>query len=278
MTMNIRQTTAKGEGITRRSMLKGAAAAMATISIVPRHVLGGPGNRAPSETPVVAGIGIGGVGHGQIQFCDKAGFHVGVLCDIDDVYADHTYKKYPQARRYRDFREMIRDGIIGDVTEVHIWSNRPIEIIWRYSPAIPRLSISGRLRCDSSSPAVRRSVSKRTSSRSTALRASGGHNGTTWIARTGLVASIEGKEPVRISALTVHGHPDAIYRVLENGIVLANPSGHRYTFHLTRIAPSQRFRRLNGSSRQDSKTNNGQPVGETVTLGPRDGLFLVKTQ
>ena len=63
--MSIGQTPSKGEGLTRRNVLKGAAAAMATISIVPRHVLGGPGNRPPSETPVVAGVGIGGVGHGS---------------------------------------------------------------------------------------------------------------------------------------------------------------------------------------------------------------------
>lgn len=203
--MCIKQTNATGKGLTRRNMLKGAAAAMATVSIVPRHVLGGPNRRTPSETPVIAGVGIGGVGHGQIQLCEKAGFHVGVLCDIDDVYAGPTYQKYPQARRYRDFREMLStegdkidavycgtpdhthaiismaalkakkhvltvkpltrtigegrvlaeeatragvmtqmtaapasteegcrtceiiwDGIIGDVTEVHIWSNRPM--------------------------------------------------------------------------------------------------------------------------------------------------------
>lgn len=203
--MSTERSMIQGEGVTRRTMLKSAAATMATVSIVPRHVLGGTARWAPSETPVVAGVGIGGVGHGQIQNCDQAGFHVGVLCDIDDVYAERTYKKYPQARRYRDFREMldtegdkidavycgtpdhthaiismaavkagkhvltvkplthsiwegrqladevtrrgvmtqmtasaastesgcrtceiIWDGIVGDVTEVHIWSNRPL--------------------------------------------------------------------------------------------------------------------------------------------------------
>ena len=36
--------------------------AAATISIVPRHVLGGQGNTPPSEKLNIAGIGIGGMG------------------------------------------------------------------------------------------------------------------------------------------------------------------------------------------------------------------------
>ncbi|HUS90707.1 MAG TPA: Gfo/Idh/MocA family oxidoreductase [Phycisphaerae bacterium] len=190
--------------LSRREVL-GGAAALATISIVPRHVLGGPGKAAPSDKPVVAGVGIGGVGHGQIQACAGAGFHVAVLCDVDDALAERTCKKFPQARRYRDFRKMLAaegdkidavycgtpdhthalislaalkagkhvltvkpltrtiaegrllaaaaakakvmtqmtaspastengcrtceivwDGIVGDVTEAHIWSNRPL--------------------------------------------------------------------------------------------------------------------------------------------------------
>ncbi|HQL73488.1 MAG: putative oxidoreductase [Planctomycetes bacterium ADurb.Bin126] len=92
--------------LSRRRVL-GSAAALGAFSIVPRSVLGAPGAPAPSERPVVAGVGIGGVGHGQIQQCAGAGFHVGVLCDVDSVLADKTFKKFPQARRYRDFREML---------------------------------------------------------------------------------------------------------------------------------------------------------------------------
>jgi hypothetical protein len=190
--------------LTRRGVL-GAAAGLAAITIVPRHVLGGSGRTAPSGTPCVGGVGIGGVGYGQIQQCAAAGFKVVALCDVDDKLADRTAVKFPQARRYRDFRrmladegdkidavycgtpdhthatismaalkagkhaltvkpltrtiwegrllaraaakagvmtqmtaspastdsgcttcEMIWDGIIGDVTEVHIWSDRPL--------------------------------------------------------------------------------------------------------------------------------------------------------
>ena len=62
---------------------------------------------APSEKPVLAGVGVGGVGFGQVQQCEAVGFQIAVLCDVDDVYARKAYEKWPDARRYRDFREML---------------------------------------------------------------------------------------------------------------------------------------------------------------------------
>lgn len=91
---------------TRREAI-GAAAAAGLFTIVPRHVLGGAEQTPPSEKPVLAAVGVGGVGFGQVQGCEQAGFHVAVLCDIDDVYAKKAYDRWPEARRYRDFREML---------------------------------------------------------------------------------------------------------------------------------------------------------------------------
>ena len=87
---------------------------------------------------------------------------------------------------------------------------------------------------------------------------------------------IEGAEPVWISSITVHAHPDAIVREYERGAVLANPSLHRHTFDLASLFPGQRFRRLRATPAQDGETNNGQPVDSKVTLEERDALFLVK--
>ena len=86
--------------------------------------------------------------------------------------------------------------------------------------------------------------------------------------------NIEGIEPVWIESVTVHAHPDAIYRVFEHGVVLANPSRQPYTFDLDVISPEKSYRRLQGTATQDLKTNNGQPVFGAVTLGERDALFL----
>ena len=89
----------------RRSFVKFGLAAAAVPAIVPRHVLGGPA--APSNRITLGGVGVGGVGHGQVKGLAKAGFQVEALCDVDDLHAKKTYDKFPQARRYRDFREML---------------------------------------------------------------------------------------------------------------------------------------------------------------------------
>jgi predicted dehydrogenase len=96
-----------GSRLNRRQFVAHAALAGA-FTIVPRQVLGGPGAIPPSEVIQVAGIGIGGVGHGQIQGISRQpGTRIVALCDVDDVYADKTYKTFPEARRYRDYRRML---------------------------------------------------------------------------------------------------------------------------------------------------------------------------
>lgn len=93
--------------LSRRRFLGAGGAGLAAFSVVPRHVLGGPRYMAPSEKPALAGVGVGGVGFGQVQSCERAGFEVRVLCDIDDKYAKKAYDRWPEARRYRDFLEML---------------------------------------------------------------------------------------------------------------------------------------------------------------------------
>jgi hypothetical protein len=89
-----------------------------------------------------------------------------------------------------------------------------------------------------------------------------------------LTLVIEDGEPVTLSGLTVHGHPDVMARVFEHGVVLANPSPRPYTFDLATLSPERRYRRLPGSPQQDPATNNGQPAAGAITLGERDALFL----
>jgi hypothetical protein len=89
-----------------------------------------------------------------------------------------------------------------------------------------------------------------------------------------LALAIDGGEPVTIQGITVHAHPDAIMRIFEHGIVLANPTRHPYRFDLAALAPGRSYRRLAGSPQQDPATNSGQPVNGPVTLGDRDAIFL----
>lgn len=92
--------------VSRRRFLCATATAGAAVSMVPAHVLGAAGAQPPSGRLALAGVGVGGVGFGQLDACAKAGFQIVALCDVDDAYAKKAYDKWPQARRYRDFREL----------------------------------------------------------------------------------------------------------------------------------------------------------------------------
>jgi len=104
-------------GISRRDFL-GGTAAITAFTIVPRHVLGGPAHTPPSEKVTLAGIGVGGVGHSQLQSCQEQKAQIVALCDVDDEYAARSYQKWPQARRYRDYREMLESET--DIDAVYI--------------------------------------------------------------------------------------------------------------------------------------------------------------
>jgi predicted dehydrogenase len=95
---------ASGDGVSRRSFVTAAAAATAGWTIVPRRVLG-RGYRAPSDTLAIAGIGAAGKGASDIDGC--ATENIVALCDIDFRYARRTAERYPNARRYADFRELL---------------------------------------------------------------------------------------------------------------------------------------------------------------------------
>ena len=186
----------------RRDFITTGVSAAAAFTIVPRHVLGGKGFKAPSDKLNIASIGAGGVCRAYINNCNSE--NIVALCDVDDERAAEMYQTYPDAKRYKDFRvmleneknidavivgtpdhthavaaiavmqsgkhlycakpltktigearlltetarktgvatqmstqqnasddhrvltEWIESGAIGDVTEVHLWSNRPI--------------------------------------------------------------------------------------------------------------------------------------------------------
>ena len=92
----------------RREFIKKAAVAAAGISIVPRHVLGGTGFVAPSDKLQIASIGVGGMGVSDINNFDKSGkANIAYLCDVDKARAKGTVEKFPKAKFYTDFREML---------------------------------------------------------------------------------------------------------------------------------------------------------------------------
>ncbi|MEE3226130.1 MAG: Gfo/Idh/MocA family oxidoreductase, partial [Bacteroidota bacterium] len=92
----------------RRDFIKNASIASLGISIVPRHVLGGVGFTAPSDKLVVAGIGVGGKGESDIKsFADSGLAEIAFLCDVDDRRAANSRARFPKAKYYKDYREML---------------------------------------------------------------------------------------------------------------------------------------------------------------------------
>jgi predicted dehydrogenase len=91
--------TARFSGPTRRQFLTGAATAAAGLLIVPRHVLGGPGELPPSETLGGALIGCGGRGPGTFK---GLGNNVKQLAWCDVKFLDKVDNK----TQYTDFRRV----------------------------------------------------------------------------------------------------------------------------------------------------------------------------
>ncbi len=87
----------------REAIAAGAAAAAWTI--VPRHVLGGEGQTPPSEKLNIAGVGVGGMGSGDIRAV--ASENIVALCDVDQRALDRNAPQFPKAKLYRDFRKML---------------------------------------------------------------------------------------------------------------------------------------------------------------------------
>ncbi|MBE3135616.1 MAG: Gfo/Idh/MocA family oxidoreductase, partial [Acidobacteria bacterium] len=92
--------------LSRRAFLgrAGAAGAVAALAIVPRHVVAGSPARPPSEKISIACIGIGGRGRDDLNAV--GGENIVALCDVDQRRIGDAFKKWPQAKPYRDFRQM----------------------------------------------------------------------------------------------------------------------------------------------------------------------------
>ncbi len=89
---------------TRRQFV-GTSAATSAFLLVPRHVVAGSGEDAPSAKLNIAGIGIGGMGAGNLANLESQ--NIVALCDVDLNYAAGTIAKYPQAKVWTDYREML---------------------------------------------------------------------------------------------------------------------------------------------------------------------------
>ncbi|KAB7531690.1 gfo/Idh/MocA family oxidoreductase [Flagellimonas olearia] len=105
----------KEEMKSRRGFVKKSLIAATGISIIPRHVLGGPNFIPPSDQLTKAVIGVGGMGQGHLTY---EGTKLLAICDADAKHLADTLKKVSgDVKGYRDFREVLDRP---DIDIIHI--------------------------------------------------------------------------------------------------------------------------------------------------------------
>ncbi|MBI4558628.1 MAG: Gfo/Idh/MocA family oxidoreductase [Candidatus Hydrogenedentes bacterium] len=75
-----------------------AAGSAAAAARKPRRV-------SPNEKLNIAGVGVGGQGGHDLDRMSSE--NIVALCDVDDAHAAKVYERYPDAKKYRDFRVML---------------------------------------------------------------------------------------------------------------------------------------------------------------------------
>ncbi len=101
--------------LTRREFIGRSAATAAGFMIIPRHVLGGTGYKAPSDTLNIGCIGVGGKGSSDIRSVSTE--NIVALCDVDGrqmadfLASEHNTPEqkamYEKANKYKDFRVLL---------------------------------------------------------------------------------------------------------------------------------------------------------------------------
>ncbi len=108
-----------GKEMSRRSFLKAGGAAAVGLTIAPGTILGKVHGHtaAPSDKMNILGVGVGGRGAGVLKHLETENI-IG-LCDVDWKYAANTFNRYPNAKRYNDYRVMF-DEMLKDADGVMI--------------------------------------------------------------------------------------------------------------------------------------------------------------
>jgi predicted dehydrogenase len=107
----------KSRQFSRRNFLKSSIATFTTLTIVPRHVLGGPGHTPPSEVLTRAVIGTGSMGMNHVKSINTT-CKLLAVCDVDKNHLQEALKAGgPDVKGYHDFREVLARK---DIDIVHI--------------------------------------------------------------------------------------------------------------------------------------------------------------
>jgi hypothetical protein len=93
-------------GLSRRAFLGTTAAAAAGFTILPSNVVSGLGHVPPSDKLNIAGVGVGGMGNGNLK--NMKSQNIVAWADVDWGYCKQNgiFTEYPGAKQYWDWRKM----------------------------------------------------------------------------------------------------------------------------------------------------------------------------
>jgi predicted dehydrogenase len=91
--------------IDRRSVLVSAGAAGVSLALGTRSGTAAAAPKSPNEKLNIALIGAGG--RGAANLAGVTSENIVALCDVDERRAGATFERYPQARKFHDFRRML---------------------------------------------------------------------------------------------------------------------------------------------------------------------------
>lgn len=104
---------ARASSFSRRQFLRRASVTTTALTAAPliiqSRILGADGETAPSNKINLACIGVGGQGAGDIGGLARH-CNIVALCDVDENHAAGTFKKFPAAKRFKDFRKMFDEA------------------------------------------------------------------------------------------------------------------------------------------------------------------------
>jgi len=106
--------------LSRREFLKVGSAAAAGLALAPELLAKAPKKAAPKPLDrklKILGVGVGGRGAADLKAMETE--EIIGLCDVDWKYAEHVFNRYPNAKRYKDWRVMF-DEMLDEADAVMV--------------------------------------------------------------------------------------------------------------------------------------------------------------